>query len=153
MKCDNKKLAQTFLHLSWNQGEVYRLEELAAEGFYYQTSFTDDILSLSEYLEFISHFRDAMPDMMLHTEEVMSEGNRVMTHISFNGTVTKDVYGIPASDSIIALEAISLWDISLCKVASLKTLIDIRSIERQIKSTLPKNPLEKINLANTKEQI
>lgn len=142
MDCDYKQLAQKFLHLSWNQGEFSRLEAMATDNFYYQTTFADDILSLSEYLEFINNFRKAMPDLLLQTEESMSEGNRVMTHISFSGTVTKPVYGIPASDNIIAFEAISLWDIKAGKVASLNTLIDIRGLERQIKASLPRKPLK-----------
>ena len=138
MDCDYKLLAQKFLHLSWNQGEFSRLEALATENFHYRTTFFDDILSLSEYLGFINNFREAIPNLLLHTEETMSEGNRVMTHISFSGTVIKPVYGIPASDNIIAFEAMSIWDIKAGKVASLNTLIDIRGLERQIKASLPR---------------
>lgn len=141
MACDIKSLVKKFLHYSWSQGDLSRIERLATNNFFYKTTFTDEILSLSEYHSYISGFREAMPNLMLHTEEIMVEGNRAMTHISFHGIVTKPIYGIPASDSIIAFEAASIWEIKADKVYSLNTLLDIRGIERQLKATLPKNPL------------
>jgi len=141
MNQDNKILAQKFLHLTWNQGDFSQISDLAAENFYYKTTFTDDILSLSEYLEFINTFKTAIPDLLIHTEESMSEDDRVMTHVSFSGVVAKPVYGIPVSDKIITFEAMSLWDIKNGRVASLNTLIDIGGIERQLNTRLPRKPL------------
>jgi len=141
MKNDNKALANQFLDLSWRKGNLQQLKDISTDNFYYQTTFTDDILSLEQYFDYIVTFRTSMPDIMLHIEETMSEGNRVMTHISFSGTVKEAFYGIPATDNIIAFTAVSLWDIKNGKVASLNSLIDIRGIEDQLKTRLSKPPI------------
>lgn len=140
MKNDNKELVSQFLDLSWRKGNIQQLKAISTDNFYYQTTFTDEILSLEQYFEYIVTFRTSMPDIMLHIEETMSEGNRVMTHISFSGTVKEPFYGIPATDNIIAFTAVSLWDIKHDKIASLNTLIDIRGIEHQLKTRLKKPP-------------
>ena len=141
MKYDNKAVAKKFLDLSWRKGNLKELEAISTENFYYQTTFTDKILSIKEYFDYIAIFRTAMPDIMLDIEETMCEGNRVMTHISFSGTIKESFYGIPATKNIIAFPAVSLWDIKNGKVASLNTLIDIRGIENQLKTRLTKPPL------------
>jgi len=141
MQNDNKAIAHKFLDLSWRKDNIKELEAISTENFYYQTTFTDEIFSLKQYIDYIKTFRISMPDIMLHIEETMCEGNRVMTHISFSGTVKEPFYGIPSTDSIIAFPVISLWDIKNGKVASLNTLIDIRGIENQLKTRLVKPPL------------
>jgi len=141
MKNDNKTVVENFLDLSWRKGKLKELEAISTENFYYQTTFTDKILSLKEYFDYIVTFRTSMPDIMLDIEETMCEGNRVMTHISFSGTIKEPFYGIPATDNIIAFPAVSLWDVKNGKVASLNSLIDIRGIENQLKTRLTKPPL------------
>lgn len=133
---DKKSLVIEFLNLSWNKGEFDRLGELVMPNFFYQTTFTDKILNLSQYIEFVSIFRQSMPELILDVEEVMCEGDRLMTHVSFSGVVEQPFFGIPASDKIIAFPAVSLWEVKENKICSLNTLIDIRGVERQLKVNL-----------------
>lgn len=136
MKNENIALVEEYLNLSWNEGEYGRLNKFIAPNFHYKTTFTDDILNLDQYIGFIKAFRKAMPDLMLDIDETMSDGNRVMTSISFSGIVESPFYGIPASDKIITFPAISLWSVLNGQITSLNTLIDISGIERQLGSDL-----------------
>lgn len=134
-----KMLVKEFLDLSWNKGNFEAIKNLAAPNFYYQTTFTENILNIHKYIDFVSAFREAMPELVLEVEETMCEDTRLMTHVSFHGTVEKSFYGIPASDKIIAFPAVSLWEINNSKVQSLNTLIDIRGVERQLNVNLATN--------------
>lgn len=138
---NNKMLVENFLDLTWRKGKLKELEAISTENFYYQTTFTDKILSLTEYFDYIVTFRTFMPDVMLDIEETMCEGNRVMTHLSFSGTIKEPFFGMPATDNIIAFPVVSLWDVKNGKVASLNSLIDIRGIENQLKTRLTQPPL------------
>lgn len=141
MSCtDNENLVANHLQLSWNEGRYEELRNIVQDTFYYQTTFTDDILDLEQYIKYIQLFRMAMPDLILHVEELMSKDDRVMSHISFCGSVAMPFLGIPASDKIITFPAVSFWDIRKGKISSLNTLIDISGIERQLGVPLSPGP-------------
>ena len=129
---DNEQLVVDHLNLTWNEGEFSTLRGLVTSGFYYQTTFTDDILSLEQYISFAETFREAIPDLSVVIEETMAKGNRVISHTSFSGVIEKPIFGIPASDNIIAFPAVSFWEIRHNKIANLNTLIDITGISRQV---------------------
>ena len=129
---ENEQLVIDHLNLAWNEGEFSTLRGLVTPGFYYQTTFTDDILNLEQYIAFVDSFREAMPELEVTIEETMVSGDRVMSHTSFMGTLEKTIFGIPASDRIIAFPAISFWDIRHTKIACLNTMIDITGISRQV---------------------
>jgi len=128
----NKEIVSRQLQLSWNEGKFEQLRDSVLPDFYYKTTFTDDILNLEQYIYFIQMFRDAMPDLSVDLEEIMSEGDRVMSYVSFSGAVTKPLLKIPASDKIIMFPAVSFWTIKQDKIANLETMIDISGVERQL---------------------
>jgi len=129
---DNEQLVIDHINLAWNEGEFATLKGLVSSGFYYQTTFTDDILNLEQYIGFAEAFRESMPDLSVIIEETMSKGGRVMTHVSFSGTIEKEIFGIPASNHIIAFPAVSFWEIRHHKITSLNTLVDLTGISRQV---------------------
>ncbi|WP_126456813.1 ester cyclase [Sulfuriflexus mobilis] len=128
----NKQLVLDHISWSWNEGKFDQFREVVSPSFYYQTTFTSEILNLEDYIEFITELREAIPGLIVEIEEIMSEGDRVMTHTSFIGAVKKPVFGLPVSDKIIAFPAASFWEIRHGKIKSLNTMINISEIERQI---------------------
>ena len=128
----NKQLVLDQISRSWNEGKFDEFRELVSPTFYYQTTFTNEILNLEEYIKFITYLREAIPGVIVEVEEIMSEGDRVITHTSFIGAVKKPVFGLPVSDKIIAFPAASFWRISNGKIKSLNTMINISEIERQL---------------------
>lgn len=143
MAIDNKQLVLQHLDLSWNKGEFDKIKEYLSDNFFYKTTFTDEILNAEQYIGFINNFRESLPDLNVDVELIMSEGNHVMSQISFFGIVEKTIYGIPASDRVITFNAVSIWEINLDKIISLDTLIDIMGLERQIgQSISPLKPLK-----------
>ena len=132
MAIDNKQLVLQHLDLSWNRGEFDKIKDFLADNFFYKTTFTDEILNREQYIQFIEGFRQAIPDLNIEVELIMSEASHVMSQISFFGVVEHPIYGIPASDRVITFNAVSIWEINFNKIISLDTLIDIMGLERQI---------------------
>ena len=132
MMIDNKKLVLQHIDLSWNRGEFDRVQDILSENFHYKTTFTNEILDAEQYIRFIQKFREAIPDISVEVELIMSEDSHVMTQISFFGTVQKMIFGIPASDKVITFNAVSIWEISLNRISNLDTLIDVSGLERQV---------------------
>lgn len=133
MSAASEAVVLSYLDLSWNTGKFHLIKNFLSPNFHYKTTFADDILDLEQYIVFVKLFRDAMPDLVLHVEDVMSKDDRVMTSISFSGVVEKTIFGIPPSEKIITFPAVSLWTVIDGKIQSLNTLLDISGVERQLK--------------------
>lgn len=143
MAIDNKNLVLQHFDLSWNKGEFDKIKEFLSDDFFYKTTFTAEILNAEQYINFINVFRDAIPDLNVEVELIMSEGNHVMSQVSFFGIVEKMIYGIPASDKVITFNAVSIWEINFNKIISVDTLIDMSGLERQIGASVsPLKPLK-----------
>jgi len=139
---ENKKLISTHIHTAWNMGDFDKLKHSFARQFFYKTTFTDEILNAEQYLGLIAALRDAMPDLLVEIELIMSEQSRVMTQVSFIGQVKKPIYGIPVSEKIITFPAMSVWEIDSQRIKSVETLMDMTSISRQIGQMIsPQIPL------------
>ena len=132
MAIERESLVLQHIDLSWNKGEFEQIKDYLSDHFFYKTTFTDEILNSQQYIAFIQEFREAMPDLSVEIDLVMSDENHVMTKISFFGSVVKTIYGIPASNKVIAFNAISIWGMNLDKIISLDTLIDLTGLERQL---------------------
>lgn len=142
MTNDNKILVLKHIDLSWNRGEFDRVQDILSENFHYKTTFTNEILDGEQYIQFIQKFREAIPDISVEVELIMSEDNHVMTQISFCGIVEKMIFGIPASDRVITFNAVSIWEINLKRISNLDTLIDMSGLERQVGTDVsPLTPL------------
>lgn len=159
MSIENKHLILRHIDLSWNKGEFKKIKSFLSDRFFYKTTFTDEILDADQYIEFIQVLREAMPELSLDIELIMSEDNHVMTQSSFFGPVVKMFYGIPASDKIITFPAVSVWEIEDNKIISADTLIDIIGISRQLGMPLsPQIPLSirshtSLNIGNGNKKI
>lgn len=142
MSDDNKRLISTHIHTAWNMGDLDKLKHMFTRQFYYKTTFTDEILNAEQYVTMMAALRDAIPDLVVEIEMIMSEKNSVMTQVSFIGEVKKSVFGIPVSDKIISFPAMSVWEIDKNRISSVETLIDMTSVSRQVgQSILPQIPL------------
>lgn len=133
---ENKNIVSSHLDLAWNQGDFDALEPHIASGFFYKTSFSEDFMDKNGYFGFISQMRTAVPDLRVELEEVLAEGNRVMSYVSFIGTVEHDLFDIKPSDRIITFPAISLWEMRKGSITNLNTMLDMFSLQRQTKAKI-----------------
>jgi len=139
---ENKRLISTHIHTAWNMGDFEKLKHSFARQFFYKTTFTDEILNAEQYLGLIATLREAIPDILVEIEVIMSEQNRVMTQVSFIGQVEKSIYGIPVSNKIITFPAMSVWEVENNRINSVETLMDMTSISRQVGQPIqPQVPL------------
>lgn len=141
---NNKDLVFEHIECLWNRGEYESIGNILSERFFYKTSFTDEILDASQYVEFLKMFHKSMPDLSVNIELVMSENNHAVSQISFSGDIKFSFYGIPATNKIISFTAISVWEIFKDKIVSIDTLMDLHDIERQIGAPI----LSKVPLKN-----
>jgi steroid delta-isomerase-like uncharacterized protein len=134
MSSENKRLIEKHIDLSWNKGKYGLLQQIVAKGFRYQTTFKDDFRDFDGYVEYVEDIRRSVPDLEVTVEEIMSEGDKVITFSTFCGSFNKPLFGMPANGKIIAFSAASVWIISRGKVIEQTTMVDLVGLQRQLKA-------------------
>lgn len=128
---ENKKLVLNHINLSWNQGRLSLLKHLATRDFIYDFSLSGECLDYEGFSVLVKQVRDAIPELEVTVEEIIAEGNKVVTQSTFCGTQEKALFGFPASYKIIAFSAMTIWDLQRGKVQRQTTMIDMSGLQKQ----------------------
>ncbi len=132
MSSENKRLIEKHIDLSWNKGKYALLQKIVAKGFRYQTTFKEDFRDFDGYVEYVEDIRRSVPDLEVTVEEIMSEGDKVITFSTFFGSFNKPLFGMPANGKVIAFSAASVWTVSRGKVIEQTTMVDLFGLQKQL---------------------
>ncbi len=101
---DNKALARR-AYEAVNQGNLADIYELFSPDFVlHNASMT--IQGLEAYKQWFSMYITAFPDAQSTIEDMIAEGDRVVTRQMFRGTHTGDLMGIPPTDKQVSATGI-----------------------------------------------
>ncbi|MDK2779491.1 MAG: ester cyclase [Pseudomonadota bacterium] len=131
----NKQLVKHAVQLSWNTGRFNLLKHLICPDFVYHTSFAEGFMDFDGFAAYISKIRHAIPDLEVSIEEIMAEGDKVISVSTFSGTFEHEVFGYQPNQRIISFGGVSTWTIRRGKIASQNTLVDISELQRQLASS------------------
>lgn len=131
----NKRLVEHFIQLAWNTGRYNLLEHITTHDFVYHTSFSEGFMDFESFCAYIKDIRHAIPDLEVSIEEMMAEGDKVITVSTFSGSFEKPVFGMQPNGKIVSFSGISTWEVRRGKVKSQNTLVDIAELQRQLSST------------------
>lgn len=128
----NKKLVETFISLTWNQGRFNLAKSLIRRDFKYHVSSLNQTFDYDIAALIMGNIRSSMEDFEVMIEDIVAEGDRVVTQSSFCGTLVKPMFGFSPSANIITFSAISFWKIKKGHVQELSTLLDTAELMRQM---------------------
>lgn len=128
----NKRLVEHFIALSWNTGRFNLLRHIVSHDFVYHTSFADGFKDFDGFVDYIQDIRRAIPELDVSIEDIMAEGDRVITVSTFSGTFEQPVFGMQPNHRVVSFTGISTWQIRRGKVCSQNTLVDISELQRQL---------------------
>ena len=134
MSEQNKDLVRRHIELSWNKGKFNLLQQLVSKRFRYQTTFRDGFKNFDEYSDYVTEIRNSVPDLEVTIEEIMAEGDKVITFSTFAGSFIKALFGIPANGKVIAFSGASIWTIHKGKVETQTTMVDLMGLQRQLQA-------------------
>jgi len=130
---ENKRLAEKFIELTWNQGKFHLAGSMVRRDFKYHVSLVDQTLNYDIAVQVIRTVREAMDDFEVMVEESIAEGNRVVTQSSFYGTLVKPIFGFLPSDKVVTFTTVSFWQFRKGQLQSLNTLLDVAELMRQMR--------------------
>ena len=127
---DNKAQARR-AYDAFNQGNLAAYYELFTPDFVlHNASMT--IQGLEAYKQFLSMYLAAFPDARLTLEDMIAEGDKVVTRQTFRGTHTGDLMGIPATGKQVSLPGIIITRLANGKAVEQWTNYDDLGLLQQL---------------------
>ena len=116
MTPDNKTIIRRFVEEVQNQGNLVVVDELVAPSFVNHTP-PSGVPPDREGIKYLTQmFRAAFPNGAMTIEDMLAEGDRVVTRKTFRGTHTGDLMGIPSTGKQVTIELIDIVRLAHGKV-------------------------------------
>jgi steroid delta-isomerase-like uncharacterized protein len=84
----------------------------------------------------IANFRaifDRMPDVQAHVEDRIIQGDKVVARMTFSGTHTQPLQGIPPTRRHFMLRTIDIWRVENGKLAEHWDVVDYAGLQKQLR--------------------
>ena len=108
---DNKALVRRLIEEVWNQGNLTVFDEPSAPNFIHHDPDFPNFQTRKDYRQWVTQTRNAFPDLHLTIEDVIAEGDQVVTRWTFRGTNTGDMVTplhIPATGKQVTVTGITI---------------------------------------------
>jgi steroid delta-isomerase-like uncharacterized protein len=96
MSIENKTLVQRWFSEVWNEGRADAIDEMLADDAVVH-GLGADLHGPAEFKHFHSAYRNAYPDVTIHIDGLVAEGDLVAVRWSASGTHRGDRLGFPAT--------------------------------------------------------
>ena len=96
MSTENKTLVQRWFSEVWNEGRAVAIDEMLADGAVVH-GLGADLHGPAEFKHFHSAYRNAYPDVTIHIDGLVAEGDMVAVRWSASGTHRGDGLGFSAT--------------------------------------------------------
>ena len=118
MSEENKALVRRYFEEIWDKGNLDLAEELFATNFvrYGPTATEGVVRGLEGFKRLVSMYRNAFPDLHIPIEDLLGEGDRVVTRWTARGTHQGELMGIAPTGNQASVTGIIVDRISGGKI-------------------------------------
>jgi len=139
----NKELVKRFYEAANERDSEALKEVLAPEYVWYVPSRNPESISREGAIEHIKMLHNAFPDVNWSIEELIAEGNRVISRFMVRGTHEGEFEGIPATGNKIEISGILITRIENGKIVEDKEEVDLLGLMMQLSMELKPKEAEK----------
>ncbi len=133
MSHQNKALIRRAVEEVWNRGNFALLDEIVASDFVvHLPTPADDIHGPEGVTHFFGALREAFPDLHFTIEDLIADGDRVVTRWTARGTHRDEFQGIPPTGKQVRLTGTDIDRIAGGKVVECWTTSDDLGLLRQL---------------------
>lgn len=108
----NKALARRFQEEIENQGNLDVVDEIVAADYVYHGPGGQEVRSPEALKEMVTMFRTGFPDLNITSEQMIAEGDKVVSRYTLQGTHNGDLMGIPPTG-----KQVTMTGVVVCRVA------------------------------------
>ena len=127
----NKTNARRFFEEIWNKGNFAVANDLVAPDYLDHDS-SNARTGPEGVREEVSMYRNAFPDLRFAIEDLIAEGDKVVTRLTASGTHERDLAGIPATGRRVTISGIVITRYQNGKAAEAWVKFDFLSLYRQL---------------------
>ncbi len=130
MSEDNKALVRKIYDRIWNKGDISAVDEL------FDAEYNDHIIEGTPgtspgpdgFKAVINQIRTAFPDMTIKIEDMIAEGDKVVSYWTNTGTNTSGLNGMPATGKKVEMEGVDIYRIANGKVVEVWGVHDVTEL-------------------------
>jgi steroid delta-isomerase-like uncharacterized protein len=111
-EAENKAVAVRFNEDVWGRGDEAALEELLAPDFVEHDPLPGQSPDREGHRQILAAFRSAFPDLHVTTEDVVAEGEKVVSRWTARGTHQGELMGIAPTGNGVTIKGIDVLRIS-----------------------------------------
>lgn len=130
---EHKELVRRSNEEVWDRGNLGFLDNYVAEEYVEHNSASPEpIRGLDGYRQNVERVRGAFPDLSVTTEDLIAEGNKVVTRYTITGTHENEFMGIEPTGNKIEIEGISIGKFVDGRVVEGWSNIDVLGMLQQL---------------------
>jgi len=119
----NKSVIQKYWDGKWNERRIETLDELQTSDVVYHGT-SETMNGREEYKEAYGHYLSAMQNTKIVVEELIAEGDRVMSRVQLSAINKNELGGIPPSGKEVNVTAFTVFRLVDGKIAEEWEIID-----------------------------
>ncbi len=127
----NKEVVKRYWNGKWNERRPEILDELMTpDVVYHGTSM--EMNGVEEYKQVYNMYRSALHDTQITIEEIIAEGDKVMTRLSMSSVHKGDLAGIPPSGKTLTGTVFTVFRLDNGKIAEEWEILDELGMMQQL---------------------
>jgi len=134
---ENKSVVNRFVEEVINQGRLEQADELVVADFVELDPLPGQQPGRDGLKEIIAQMRAAFPDIHWMLDEMVAEGEKVVSRFTWSGTHRGPFIGIPATGRSISVKGVVIDRIVEGKMVDSRILMDGLSMMQQLGALLP----------------
>lgn len=129
---ENKALLRRAWDEIYGQGRLDSIEEFVVDDVIAHEP-DGDVRGVEEFKRYLAPYLAAFPDMSMTVEDVIAEGDKVVSRYTFRGTHTgtTDVYGPPTGKPLV-MEGVTVYHFTGGKLAEMWDSYDTLAVMKQL---------------------
>lgn len=112
---ESKSLVRRWMAEVWNKGNLTVADELFAPTYMHRTP-TTTFPNLEVFKQMISDFRAAVPDVQVTIQDLLTDGDKIITRWVLTGTHRGELFGIAPTNKPISLSGITIQRVENGKI-------------------------------------
>jgi steroid delta-isomerase-like uncharacterized protein len=128
----NKTVVRRLIEEAMNKPNDRVVEELIDPRFVAREQEEMRMLGVEGFKELLGVYRTAFPDMRLTIEEIVAEGDKVITWATFTGTHQGPLQSLPATGRSVKVKDVDLFVVRNGKIVESRTNFDQWGLMKQL---------------------
>lgn len=128
----NKNLVKRYFREMWNNWNFALADELLAKEISFRGSLGAEMRGRAAFCDYMRRVRRAFPDFRNEIEEIIAEGNRVASRLTYTGTHRGEIFGVTPTKKTITYAGAAFFNIAAGRVVQGWVLGDLLSLLREL---------------------